>query len=255
MEKFETHLFIVWIELKDEFKKQYCNCTHLPCMIRARLYKHQWQHGWWNINTSWNGFSVWWFVSPSLYSVPQSCASKAESDAERVGCQLFSIICLNKPLNTPWCRADSCEQLRKPPFSPQQHLLNRWDEPNYPCVSVCSPALSWITGLISFIRGNSWTAAETSFTQWVVLIITDSHGILTCTPWSAGWSKETHWLFLQLSEPKPPLAKTAETVNCFSLEKGWSTSEGSSVQSLMFKARSKGRAMWQWIGKYTRTPH
>lgn len=115
---------------------------------------------------------------------------------EKFRCQLSPNICLNKPLNTPWRCADSCEQLRKPPFSPQQHLLNRWDEPNYPCVSVCSPALSRITGLISFIRGNSWTAPETSFTQRVVLIFTDSHGILTGAPWSAGRSKETHWLLL-----------------------------------------------------------
>lgn len=139
---------------------------------------------------------------------------------EKSGWQLLSIICLNKPLNTPCRCADSCEQLRKPPFPRQQHLLNRWDEPNYPRVSVCSPALSRISGLISFIRGNSWTEPETSFTQWVVLIFTDSHGILTCAPWSAGRSKETHWLFLQLSDPKPPLAKTAETENCFTLEKG-----------------------------------
>lgn len=75
---------------------------------------------------------------------------------ERVAWQMFSIICLNKPLNSPWCCIDSCEQFRKHSSGTltvsRQHLLTHWDEPNYPCVSVCSAVLSWIRGLISFIR-------------------------------------------------------------------------------------------------------
>lgn len=62
--KIVTCLFVS-TSLKHEFKKQFCSWH---AWFRHGLYTRQWQHVWWNINTSWNVFSVWWFVSPSLYS-------------------------------------------------------------------------------------------------------------------------------------------------------------------------------------------